>query len=147
MRLKPSIGWIHYEVDAKGFLVDPDCNPAAACTNTYFTNGVLRQVGFLRESILSAKKSQEFDGFGPGLDLEMDVGRFGPIGTALFVGLHGYYLPGDRDIEFQTSQTYDDQLSPSAAVDVNSASWKLRVAPWIYRAGIGIRFHWLGSFD
>ncbi len=146
-RLKPSLGWIHYDVNAKGLLVTATCNPTTRCTNTYNANGTLRQAGSLRETILTASDSGTFDGVGPGLDLEMDTLRVGPLGTALFVGVHGYYIPGDRDIDFSVSRTYDDVLSPSAAVDVNSASWQLRVAPWMYRAGVGIRFHWLGGSD
>ena len=147
LRLKPSVGWIHYEVEAKGQLVHPQCSPTTRCTNTYRTDGTLVQSGFLREVMLSADESKGFDGFGPGLDLEMDTGRFGPIGTSLFAGLHAYYIPGDREIEFDASRAYDDQLSPSAAVDVTSGFWRLRVAPWFWRAGVGIRFHWLGSSD
>src|SRR5262245_42533086 len=147
VRLKPSVGWIHYEVEAKGLIVHPQCSPTTRCTNTYRQDGTLLQAGFLREVILSAQDTGAFDGVGPGLDVEMDTGRFGPIGASIFAGLHAYYIPGDRDIHFNASQAYDDQLSPSAAVDVDSAFWQLRVDPWFWRAGIGIRFHWLGRSD
>ena len=36
---------------------------------------------FLRETILTASDSQRFNGIGPGLDVEMDTGRFGPLGV------------------------------------------------------------------
>ncbi len=143
LRIKPSFGWIRYKVRAKGVLVDPTCRPVGAstqCTNVYDNNGNLLNRGFLRESILQNSASELFDAFGPGLDIEIDTGRFGPIGSALFFGVGGYYLPGDREISFSDAEAFSDELGN----DVHTASWKLRVAPWIYRAGVGMRFQWLG---
>jgi hypothetical protein len=151
LRIKPSVGWIHYKIGAKGYMVDPTCKALAPpppgnsiCTNTYdFFTGAIRQTGQLRESILSAHDSGVFDGVGPGVDLEMQAGRFGPIGTALFLGGQAYYLPGDRDIDFQATRGFSDFFGN----DTNTAQWNVRVAPWIYRIGLGVRFQWLGSSD
>jgi len=146
MRVKPSVGWIEYKVATKGYLVHPTCLPR--CTNTYDGPGdTTPNPGFLRESILRARDSGTFDGVGPGLDLEMDTGRFGPIGTALFIGIHSYYIPGDRDIDFGASRTYNDfiaQQSP-AGPETESVNWHFRVNPWIHRGAVGVRFQWLGS--
>jgi hypothetical protein len=149
MRIKPSVGWYRYKVGVKGYMVHPACNPANRCTNTYNTSGVLLQPGFLREAILKASDNGVFDGVGPGLDLEMDAGRFGPIGTSLFIGVGGYYIPGDRDIDFGARKTFNpgapdfDQLG----ADTYTVTWHTRVAPWIYRGSIGVRFQWLGLSD
>jgi hypothetical protein len=147
LRIKPSVGWINFAVEAKGLLVHADCDPVTQCTNTYTSAGVLFSPGFVRESILSAQDGDVFNGFGPGVDLEMDTGRLGPLSTALFMGLAGYYIPGDRDIDFNAVKTFDDQLSPSPEVDVNSAIFHVRIDPWLWRAGIGMRFHWIGFVD
>jgi hypothetical protein len=151
IRIKPSIGWIHYKVAVKGYMVNPTCLdtgtpafPNTTCTNTYDVNThQITSTGVLRESILSGHDSGTFDGIGPGVDLEMQTGRLGPLGTALFIGLHGYYQPGDRDIDFSATKSFSDTFGN----DTNTAFWHARVAPWIYRAGVGFRLQWLGSGD
>jgi hypothetical protein len=148
MRIKPSVGWIHYKVAVKGYMVDPTCRQAGPtvtiCTDSFsFDGSTITNDGILREAILSAHDSGTFDGVGPGIDLEMQTSRFGPIGTALFLGAHAYYLPGDREINVRTSRDYHDFFGNDTVL----AQWNVRVAPWIYRVGLGIRFQWLGSGD
>jgi hypothetical protein len=148
MRVKPSIGYMHYKVGAKGYLVDPTCadgpRGSTVCTDTYnpFTLAKTIDVPDFRETILSGKDSGKFDAVGPGVDLEMQTGRLGPLGTALYLGVHAYYQPGDRDIQFSTSKSnYTDSFGD----DVDTARWRVRVDPWIYRLGLGFRLQWLGS--
>ena len=71
----------------------------------------------------------------------MDTGRFGPIGSSVFLGARAYYILGDRSFSFGTSETYDDEFGMDTAV----ANFEVEVAPWIVRASVGIRFQWLGS--
>jgi hypothetical protein len=150
VRVKPSLGWLHYKVSLKGYLLHPKCAPfgqQTICTNTYFTPenpgepGTLNTAGFLREATLSDRDSGVFDAVGPGVDLEMQTGRLGPVGTALFIGIHAYYQPGDRDISVTTSRSFNDQLGN----DTYIATWRTRVAPWVYRGALGVRFQWLGG--
>jgi hypothetical protein len=151
LRIKPSIGYLHYKVGAKGYLVDPTCGEGprqtTVCTDTY--NPVTLAKTFdapeFRETILSGSDSGKFDAVGPGIDLEMQTGRLGPFGTALFLGIHGYYQPGDRDIHFTDRQAYVDE--DTFGNDVDTATWRVRVDPWIYRGHVGFRLQWLGSGD
>jgi hypothetical protein len=152
LRIKPSVGWMQYEIDTKGILVNPTCmgtSPASGrCTTTYDAPGdPTPHPGFMRGTRLIADDTGVFDGVGPGIDLEMDTGRFGPIGTSLFVGLQSYYIPGDRDIDFRAARTFDDQISQVAPAgpETERAEWHFRAAPWVHRGSIGIRFQWLGS--
>ena len=87
-RFKPSVGWINYKVDAKGFVFDAECDPPNRCTDDLFGTG------FLRETTLKASDSRTFDGIGPGLDFEMDVDRCGQLGVSLFVGAGAYHVLG-----------------------------------------------------
>jgi hypothetical protein len=132
LRIKPSVGWINYEVDAEGLVVDANCGPGdtALCTSDS-----------LREVILSASDSQRFNGIGPGLDVEMDTVRYGPLGVSLFMGGRAYAIVDDRTISFGTEEIYDDQHG----MDRATARFEVEVDPWIFRAHVGIRFHWLGS--
>jgi hypothetical protein len=155
MRIKPSAGWIHYEVDVKGYLVDGTCIPVNNCTPTYTdqSGSTVSTQGTFREAILSGSDSGEFDGVGPGVDLEMDTGRYGPIRTSLFLGFHAYYIPGDRDIYFVATRSYSDPpetVPPTLGAfgpDTDVAAWHTRVDPWLFRAGVGIRFQWLGGAE
>ena len=126
LRVKPSIGYIHYKIGVKGFLVDPTCGPGprstTTCTDTYNPVTLVKTFDAvpLRESVLSGSDSGKFDGIGPGIDLELQTGRLGPLGTALFLGIHGYYQPGDRDIAFSATRSFSDDFGN----DVDSAQWR-----------------------
>jgi len=150
LRIKPSFGWINYEVEAEGLVVEAMCreyidifgDPTTQCTDIRPTPGFPEE-GFLREVTLNANASQRFNGIGPGLDVEMDTGRFGPIGSSVFLGARAYYILGDRSFSFGTSEAYDDEFGMDTAV----ANFEVEVAPWIVRASVGIRFQWLGSLE
>ncbi|MCH7600999.1 MAG: hypothetical protein IH973_14700 [Myxococcales bacterium] len=138
-RLKPSLGWINYEIEASGTVVDGDCDPDDICTD-YRDSGV-RILGFHRETILKAKSAQRFNAIGPGLDLEMDAGHYGPFGVALFMSARAYAVLGDRTISFRAQESFDDAVGN----DISSATYNIEIDPWLYRASIGIRFLFLGG--
>ncbi len=155
LRLKPSAGWIRYEIDVRGRVESGICNNANVnhpnpnvrerdtCDLDGRNLGMTR--GFTRTVTLLADDTQWFDGVGPGLELEMDAGRFGPFGLSLFLGGEAYYLFGDRTIALSATRTIGpDTLGDP--VDYH-ADFSLRVAPWLYRAGLGMRFSWLGDSD
>ncbi|MBW2401387.1 MAG: hypothetical protein JRG80_19390 [Deltaproteobacteria bacterium] len=144
LRIKPSFGWINYKVKAEGIVVDGACEPANQCTDTIIEFDPFPPFvtdGFLRETTLTASSSKTFNGIGPGLDIEMDTGRFGPLGASLFLGGRAYYILGNRKIAFGTSESFDDPVG----TDVAAAKFEVEVDPWLFRAHVGIRIHWLGS--
>jgi hypothetical protein len=136
-RFKPSVGWIRYKVSGTGIVVDAECDPPNRCTDDF------QGPGFLREATLEGSDSRTFDGIGPGLDLEMDVYRWGQLGVSLFLGAGAYHVLGDRTFSFSASQEFDDQIG----IDIATATWEVEVKPWMYRAHLGIRFQWVGSPD
>jgi len=137
LRIKPSVGWISYEVEADGLVVD------AACGDPNSIPPSTRCNDFLREMTLAASDSQRFNGIGPGVDVEMDAGQLGPLGVSLFLGGRAYAIVGDRDMSFSDTKSYDDQLGTDDA----TALFEVKVDPWIFRAHVGIRFHYLGNQD
>jgi hypothetical protein len=149
-RLKPSAGWIRYEIDVRGRVEAGICNndnrfqpDVDTCDLDGKNLGQTR--GFTRAITLIGGDSRWFDGIGPGLELEMDTGRVGPFGVSLFLGGRGYYLLGDRAIAFSDTRT----IGPDALggpVEYH-ADFSFRVSPWLYRAGLGVRFSWLGDSD
>ena len=147
LRIKPSVGWINYKVEVEGLVVDADCGDPGAVPPSLLCND------FLRETILSANDSQRFNGIGPGLDVEMDTGRFGPIGSSLFLGARAYRILGDRTISLHTKRDFPERRSdldnpPDRIIfgpETNSAAFEVEVDPWMFRAHVGIRFQWLGG--
>jgi hypothetical protein len=142
LRIRPSIGWINYKVDGKGKVVDGQCNPPDQCVDTVLFPPFVTP-GFLRDITLTGNGSKYFNGIGPGLDVEMDVGRYGPLGVSLYAGARAYYILGDRSFSFDASEEVDDELGN----DLATATWDVEVDPWMYRGNIGIRFQWLGASE
>jgi hypothetical protein len=153
LRIKPSVGWINYKVEVEGLVVDAACDPANRCTDVTGIIGLPPDPGFLRETILTASDSQRFNGIGPGLDVEMDTGQFGPIGSSLFLGARAYRILGNRTISFGTEKNWSaqnsDPLDPFQRIvfgpETDVGAFEVEVDPWIFRAHVGIRFQWLGS--
>ena len=134
------MAWINYEVEATGLIVDAACDPANRCVDFQPFPQFPPAPGFLRETVLAASESQRFNGIGPAFDIEVDTGRFGQIGSSLFLGGGAYAVLGDRDIVFGVSEVYDDQIGNDRAVGL----FEVEVDPWIFRAHVGIRFQALG---
>jgi hypothetical protein len=57
------------------------------------------------------------------------------------MGGRAYAIVDDRTISFGTQEVYDDQLGTDRA----AGRFEVEVDRWLYRAHVGIRFHWLGS--
>jgi hypothetical protein len=137
LRIKPSFGWINYKLEADGYIVDAECGdpnlvpPSTRCQD------------FLRETRLSAGASQRFNGIGPGIDVEMETVRYGPVGVSLFLGGRAYAVLGGRSFSVDASESFDDTLG----MDVAAGHFEVKVAPWIFRAHVGVRFSFVGNED
>jgi hypothetical protein len=140
LRIKPSVGWFNYEVKAKGKFVQGFCDPENQCVDFLSQQGV-RTEGFLRDFTYSGTDKKRFNGIGPGLDIEVDTGRSGPIGSAIFIGGRAYRILGDRKISFSGRQTADDVFG----ADTSVTDFEVKVDPWMFRAHVGVRFQWLGQ--
>lgn len=149
LRFKPSVAWINYRVQATGLVVEADCNPAGVCTDTFRADGTLSRAGNLREIILMGSASKRFNAVGPAIDLEVDTGRFGPLGASLFLGARFYRVLGDRSIGLGNFAHFDPLTGTGPAVPAadGEASWDVDLDPWLYRAHVGFRLHWLGSAE
>ncbi len=150
LRLKPHFAWMRYRLEAEGLAVKAVCtglrdfdierpgsNLGVKCPND---NSLLSPLS------IDEERSNSFHGIGPGLDLEVDTGRFGPLGSSLFIGGRLFRTLGDRDISFggSSSITYNDE-NGAEVTDTLSAEFNTEVKRWMYRAHIGFRVHWLGG--
>jgi hypothetical protein len=129
--LKPSFGWLQYEVDIKGRVIG---------------GTKVQDRPEIREIDLRNDKSRTYNAIGPGLEVELETGRYGPIASSLFIRAYAYKVIGERRVDMadQTAcppcTAADDGLGP----DQYSARWSWKQDPWIYRGGVGMRLHWVG---
>lgn len=139
VRLRTSVGWVRYGIEVSGTLQDAECTPAGSSTQC---SPEAASDGYLRAVSLNVTETAQFDGIGPGLELEMDTGRFGPVGSSIHVGARAYRILGDRDVSFRTTTLVTDD---SLGRDEQFARYSFEVDEWLYRVGIGFRLSWLGN--
>lgn len=144
LRVKPSFAWTRYKVDVQGAIVDAECQNAFGGTTNCNVNTPVFP-GDLREIRLEGGKDDAFNGIGPGLDLELDTGRFGPLGSSLFFSSRFYRILGDRKIEFDASASFPNNDGPGLPPAETRAHFSYKMKPWAYRLGLGFRLQWLGS--
>jgi hypothetical protein len=89
-----------------------------------------------RTAELSAGKRETYHGIGPGLEIEMDAVRTGPIMLTVFISGQAYRILGDRTTHIGVAGTYDDGTPLGAEATATRDAWS-------YRGGIGLRFRWL----
>jgi len=157
LRIKPSFAWIRYDIDVKGQFTEVECRRFNT-NNLADRRGCLPLDEGLREISLLEEGSESFDGIGPRLDVEMDTGRMGPLGTSLFISTGVYRILGNRDVRLEapsqefpfeadvSSPTFfgtpmETGFLPGGAAD---GSFSFELDRWVYRVGLGLRLHWVG---
>ncbi len=153
LRIKPSAGWLRFSVDMEGRVVDAKCkNNNLSCNPNAAIPGMPGQMGFTRSIDMRGNDTQSFDAIGPGLELEMDAGRLGPLALSIFLGGNAYRILGNRKLEDSTQISILDEITPPPIFgppvpEIYRANWSSEVDEWLYRGGLGIRLHWVGWPD
>jgi hypothetical protein len=81
---------------------------------------------------LTRVEQEEYDGIGPGLELEADTVQLGPFLASVYINGRGYHLFGDLDTTFATTNEFGE-----------TASWTFEPDAWVWRSGVGFRFRWV----
>lgn len=115
--LKPSVGWMRYGVDVDGAVFAGLKDDGFGL---YQNQADVRKGPGIRAINLQSSTSRTFDGVGPGLELEMEAGRFGPLGVSVFLFTNAYRIIGDRSVHLRASVTCDPPASPCASGLVNT---------------------------
>lgn len=127
LHVKPSLEWIWQEDQVVGLLgfaestnVPPDDPNRCPC-----------RTGFIR-----AESIEDFQGIGPGLELEVEGSRVGPGLLTAYIGAKAYYALDTEVILNATARLSDDSrdLSLRAVYERD---------PWDYVVGFGFRLYWL----
>jgi hypothetical protein len=123
VRVKPSFEYLVEELEISGLvhravLVDPAIPPF----NLF---------------VISGSKERYFHSIGPGLEIEADVIRKGPVLLALTGSGGAYHVLGDRDVV----------ISSADSTGAESATWRYRRDAWTYRFQVGLRLRWAPRGD
>jgi hypothetical protein len=120
-RIKPSFEYLREEIEVKGTV-----NRAVKI------NDPATSIADFRLIELRGSTRDYFHGIGPGLELEADAARTGPVMLTLFVAGKAYAFLGD--LEMTTSDS---------DADGNTAHWRFEKNRWAFKGGVGLRFRWL----
>ena len=89
---------------------------------------------------LSTREQQSFHLLGPGLELEMDAARAGPLMLTLFASFRGYRVLSERKERLRLSGVYTPSIPGAEPL---TAEAKFDREPWTFQGGVGLRFRWL----
>jgi len=133
MRVKPSAEWTWQKmtVSARLGYAEPNLPPPSSGCDAMATPPGCPTL----QTETSHSKGMHF--VGPGLEVEVDAGRAGPLMMSLYASGRAYRVVSDREVNSSTSQLLSDGRGP---VDL-SATFK--IDPWLYRAAVGLRFRWM----
>jgi hypothetical protein len=144
VRIKPSAEYLREEVDFEGSVVSAQLLDTGIQA---FPPTIAERPALFLPITIRGSDSQVFQGFGAGLELEMDAGRAGPFVLSLFAGVQGVKLMGDREVQFSKTETISNsELRPLPTQNV-SADWSFEKDPWSYSGGIGVRFRFVPEWE
>jgi len=123
LRIKPSIEYLRREAEMRGTVNRAIALPGAP--------PLLTSIDQTRIEGVRTTAKRIFHAIGPGLELEMDTGRLGPLVVSVFGGFRALRFLGTRKEEMK-GQT-------SAGEDV---TFNFELDQWLYRADTGLRFRW-----
>jgi len=140
LRIKPSVEYLREEIEVSGTVRravqtrvgdPPDIPPPA--TEDFPDDG-------FRLIELSGGDKRAFHGIGPGLEIEMDAGRAGPLVLAVYVAGQAYAFLGDLEMEFSDRNALVNEVGE---VEYETATWSFEKKRWGFRTGVGLRFRWV----
>ena len=173
LRLKPSVEYLWQETSVTaeaGYLVSTQVvNGADLCSraaNDRLPPDFPPGPEPCASAFLSASRTKAFHSLGPGLEIEMDAGRMGPVTFALYASGQAYRMLGSAEIDLDLSESLDIPAGfnpvyaggcpqtgscaivssgslPAGTQDPVSLSGTVELEPWHYRFGVGLRFRWL----
>ena len=131
LRIRPSVEYRYDAINYRLRMKDADEISGALCPCAIAS--------------LSQHKGSDYHSIGPGLELEMDAVRSGPIMVSVFASTQAYYLLGNENTSFNLSGVYEPSLPANEPVTANA---NFERDTWSFQAGVGLRFRWLPeTFD
>jgi len=146
LRIKPNVGYLRQDLELNGSV-----NRVLLINAGRNNPGDVPDYPEVWETIkIQGEDEQVYHSLGPGLELELDAARVGPIVLALFATGNAYkVVSGERTIEFEGTGTWENYLPTLGALGggtqtrTETARWKFVKEPWTYRGAVGLRFRWV----
>jgi hypothetical protein len=135
-RIKPSFEWTQVEQDFIGVTrravkLRSPAYPRASYPSGIPPEGAPLDPSAFREISLTHVETKSFDAIGPGLELEADTARLGPILSSLYVSGRAYHFMKSLDTTLTATNEFGE-----------TATWTFEPERWMYRVGIGFRLRW-----
>ena len=126
LRIKPSVEYLREEIEVTGVMhrAVEDGTVADPITED-FPDG-------FRLIELSGSDKRSFHGIGPGLEVEADAARAGPLMLTVYIAGQAYAFLGDLEMEFSDTNEFGE-----------TATWSFEKNRWAFRGGVGLRFRWV----
>lgn len=122
LRIKPSFEYLVERIEVRGRVHRATSADPALGTWNFF--------------VITGNSKEYFHSIGPGLSVEADVARAGPVLIALLASGSAYRVLSDRDVAFSSTD----------ATGTESGSFRYRKDAWSYGAHVGLRFRWAPEF-
>jgi hypothetical protein len=135
--IKPSAAWMQFTVDVAGKV------QAGLKDDFTLPHGVPPFGNNIREIYLNGSSTVTANAVGPALEIELDTGLFGPIGSSVYIFGAGYKVLGDRSVEMEDVVTFFPPTDDGIGPDQYTGRWKWKMDPWVGRIGVGFRIHLL----
>ena len=133
IRIKPSIEYFSFEVEASGII------SRGVATVAIVPNGDdPDDISDFRHILLESRRSKRFHGLGPGLEIETDAARVGSLVTSVFLSARAYSMFGNLEIRENVFNTSD----PDPLAQQENARFETEIDRWLFRGGVGIRLRW-----
>ena len=149
LRIKPSFEFLREEIQVTGRLIRVFRKDTGLPVNVNFgrlpgrgNTGQGSPARFLTPIDIEATDTKAFHGIGPGLEVEMDAARAGPVMLTLFVMGRAYKMLGNLDVNVEGTDTITDPDLLGGTQTV-SAKFDFSKHSWSYLGGLGLRFRWL----
>jgi hypothetical protein len=147
VRVKPSVEYLREEIEVSGvlnraILIDTGIQFFPATPGPPARPQIDQLPATFIPVSLKDSTTEAFHGLGPGLAVEMDALRTGPIMLALFAGVNAYHILNDRKVELSAQKTLTNPALTPNPQSVE-AEWRFEKDPWFYRGTVGLRFRWL----
>jgi hypothetical protein len=143
LRIKPSIEYMREQMEVSGRLIRFFQADTGMLKNAAYTGSPAFNAVYLPVIDLESSKTRHFQGIGPGLEVEMDAARAGPVVLSLFVAGQAYRMLGDLDVELSDSQVLPADGTYVLTDQTVETDWDFHLHAWSYRGGVGLRFRWL----
>jgi hypothetical protein len=139
LRIRPSFEWTLFQMRLDGIVRHANRPSSPNRPLIDGTTGIEYPSQFINLDGLGRK---QLGGIGPGLELELDAARFGPLVSAVSISGQAYRIYGHRERHLSNGFTDPATYNYAGTVSSATADWTAKFHRWTYRAGLALHLYW-----